>query len=49
MKGFFKFIGILAAVCASIVGVMAIIEKFLFNKARFKETYLDLDSGNEGE
>lgn len=46
MKGFLKFIGILIAFFAAVVGSLAVLDK-LSNKNRIKGNYLECDTNDD--
>ena len=48
MKGFFKFIGIVAAVFTAVVGALEAVEKLL-NRNRIEDDYLQCDVQQEAE
>ena len=46
MKGFFKFIGIVAAVFTAVVGALIFVDKW-FNRNRLEDDYLQCDLSSE--
>ena len=48
MKGFFKFLGVLTAAVAFVVGILAIADRFC-NKNRIKGDYLVCDAEDSKE